>query len=137
MKPRKPEQGAKIILVVGDDQPTLGFVTKSVAKKGRKILSATSGEEALAIIGKHGATVALLLSDVVMPGMNGIELARSVTAKAPETKIILMSGCLQPAVFFANTAKYEKGFIQKPFSRKTLENHVKKALRELSREDPQ
>jgi two-component system cell cycle sensor histidine kinase/response regulator CckA len=135
MEPRKPEQSARIVLVVGDDQPTLGFVTESVAKMGQKVLSATSGEEAMAIIAKHGATVDLLLSDVVMPGMNGIELAKAVTANAPETKIILMSGCMQPAIFFAHPAKYATGFIQKPFSGKTLKNHIKKALRELRQEN--
>lgn len=127
------KQNGKIVLVVDDDQHTLSFVSKRVAQMGQKVFSAASGEEAMELIHNQGVEVDLLLSDVVMPGMDGIKLAKTLVANSPETKIIFMSGCIKPALS-SESAKYERGFIQKPFSGKTLAIHVKKALDELSQE---
>ena len=137
MKSKMAKQSTRIVLVVDDDQPTLSFVTECIAQMGHKVFSAASGEEAMEIIHNQGVEVDLLLSDVVMPGMNGIELAQTLVANAPETKIIFMSGYMQPALSLTITAKYERGFIQKPFSGKTLTNHVKKALTELGQDTSQ
>lgn len=127
-------QNRKIILVVDDDQHILSFVTECLAEMGQKVFSAASGEEAVKIINSQERGMDLLLSDVVMPGMDGIELAKALTGYTPTAKIIFMSGFMQPALPSGNTAKYGRGFIQKPFSKKTLLNHVKKALTELPQE---
>ena len=137
MKLQMNQQHHKTILVVADDPRTRIFVTECIARMGQKVVSATSGEEAMKIINNQEVEINLLLSDVAMPGLNGIELAKSIVKKTPSTKVIFMSGCLQPAVSFAETAKYKNGFIQKPFSRKTLASHVKKALIELSKDTTQ
>lgn len=125
-------QKNKIILVVDDNLDILSFVTDCIAKMGQEVISAANGEEAVEIIKNHKVGVDLLISDIVMPGMNGIELANELTTNAPAAKIIFMSGYMKPASPFSNTTKYEKGFIQKPFSRKTLKNHIKKALNEFA-----
>lgn len=122
----------KIILVVDDDQNTLFFVVEKLRPLGQKVLAATNGSEALAMIRDQGGKLDLLLSDVEMPEMNGLELAEAMASEAPDAKIILMSGCIKPALKATNFASYEKGFIQKPFSGKTLVNHVQKALTELN-----
>ena len=137
MESQTEKHNSKIVLVVDDDPHTLSFVTECIAQMGQKVLSAASGEEALAIIHNQDVQVSLLLSDVVMPGLNGIELARSMVTKAPSTKIIFMSGFMQPTSSSPNSARYESGFIQKPFSRKTLATHVKKALTELGQDTSQ
>lgn len=137
MKLHLDHQNHKTILVVADDPRTRSFVTECITKMGQQVVAATSGEEALKIIHNQEVEVNLLLSDVTMPGLNGIELAKSIVAKTPSTKVIFMSGCMQPAVSFTETAKYENGFILKPFSRKTLASHVKKALLELSQDTTQ
>lgn len=123
--------GRKIILVVDDDQNTRLFVEEKLKPLGQKVLAAANGSEALVIIRDQRGKLDLLLSDVEMPGMNGIELAEAMTSEAPHAKIILMSGCIKPALKVSNFASYKKGFIQKPFSGKTLVSHIKKALIEL------
>lgn len=128
MSPSRP----KIILVVDDDRNTRIFVQEKLKTLGQKVIAATNGSEALAIIKDRGGKLDLLLSDVEMPEMNGIELAEALVNEAPAAKVILMSGCLKPSPKTANRASYEKGFIQKPFSGKTLVSHVKRALTELT-----
>ena len=120
----------KTILIVDDDQDTLKFVAEKISKLGPTVYTATCGAEALKLIEEQIDGLDLLLSDVMMPGMSGIELAESLAVKTPETKVILMSGCLQPTPAFNNAAEYEQGFIRKPFSGKTLNNHVRRALSE-------
>ena len=122
----------KIILIVDDDQNTRIFVEEKLRPLGQKVIAAANGSEALALVRDHGGQLDILLSDVEMPIMNGLELAEVITSEAPNVKIILMSGCIKPALKTTNFASYEKGFIQKPFSGKTLVCHVKKALTELN-----
>ena len=126
-----PSLSNRTILVVDDDKDTREFVAEKISKMGPTVYTASCGSEAIKLLEDQIDSVDLLLSDVVMPGMTGIELAESLANKAPGTKVILMSGFMQPSLTFGNAAKYEKGFIRKPFSGKTLANHVKKALDEL------
>ena len=134
---RYQQSNNKTILVVADDPHTRSFVMECIADMGQEAVSATSGEEAMKIIHNQEMEINLLLSDVAMPGINGIELAKTIFEKTPSTKVIFMSSCLQPASYFTKNAKYENGFIQKPFSRKTLATHVKKALIELRKDTTQ
>jgi len=129
--------GRKIILIVDDDQNTRIFVEEQLKPLGQKVLAATNGSEALAMIRDRGGKLDLLLSDVEMPEMNGIELAEAMASEAPDAKVILMSGYIKPSLKNTNYASYKKGFIQKPFSGRTLVSHVKKALIELTDESIQ
>ncbi|MDT8334534.1 MAG: response regulator [Desulfurivibrionaceae bacterium] len=121
----------KTIMVVDDDRHTLLFVTECLKQMGQEVYSAANGEEALELIRNPDVKIDLLLSDVVMHGMNGIELAQRLTATAPATKIIFMSGYMKPAIPAQNSARDERGFLQKPFSGRTLMNQVKQALAEI------
>lgn len=127
MAPNSP----KIIMVVDDDRFIRAFVQDRITSMGHRVYSAADGSEALKMVRDLGLEVNLLISDVLMPGMNGLELAKMMLAAAPDAKIIFMSGCVQPALISANSAKYKGGFIRKPFSGKTLVDHVKKAVDEL------
>jgi two-component system cell cycle sensor histidine kinase/response regulator CckA len=120
----------RTILVVDDDKDTLEFIAEQISKMGQTVYTASCGQEAIKLLDNQIDSLDLMLSDVVMPGMSGIELAESLADKEPGVKVILMSGCLRPSFTFGNAAKDEKGFIRKPFSGKTLTNHVKKALDE-------
>jgi len=121
----------KTILVVDDDDFVLDVVEAHVDQLGHKILLASNGHEALEISRSHKGKVDLLLTDVVMPNMNGLELAETLVADRPDIKVIFMSGCLQPSIDPNNTPSFENGFVRKPFSGKTLLTHIKKALNEL------
>ena len=121
----------RTILVVDDDKDIREFIAEHISKMGQTVYTASCGSEAMTLLEDQIDCLDLLLSDVVMPGMSGVELAESLADKKPGAKVILMSGFLQPSPDFGNAAKYEKGFIRKPFSGKTLVNHVKRALDEL------
>src|SRR5262245_38317969 len=86
--PRNP-----IRVLVVDDQPLLlGLYTQILRKKGYAIATATDGAEALRIARTYSEPIDLLLSDVEMPGMSGIELAKLIVAERPETRVLLISG---------------------------------------------
>ena len=120
----------RTILVVDDDKDIREFIAEQISRMGQTVYTASSGSEAMKLIEEKIGSLDLLLSDVVMPGMSGVELAESLADKESGAKVILMSGFLQPSPTFSNAAKYEQGFIRKPFSGKTLVNHVKRALDE-------
>ncbi|MCK4838043.1 MAG: response regulator, partial [Desulfobulbaceae bacterium] len=121
----------KTVLVVDDEVAVLEVVEAFVEQLGYNILLASSGHEALKASREYAGKVDLLLTDVIMPNMNGLELAETMVTDNPDVKVIFMSGCLQPAIDSRNTPRFENGFVKKPFSGKTLLTHVKKALNEM------
>ena len=126
------ENKNKTILVVDDEASMLIIVESFIQQLGHKILLASRGHEALKVVREHDGKLDLLLTDVIMPNMNGLELAKTVVTDNPDVKVIFMSSCLQPAIDSKNTPCFKKGFVQKPFSRKTLTTHIKKALNEMN-----
>jgi len=120
------ESKNKTILVVDDDAIVLDIVEAFVEQQGHKVLCAQCGHEALKLANEHNGKLDLLLTDVIMPNMNGMDLAKTMVRNNPDLKVIFMSGCLQPAIDSPNA------FIQKPFSHKTLTNHIKKAFSEMN-----
>ena len=126
-----PKNKDKTILVVDDEPFVLDVVEAFIEQLGHKVLLASSGHEALEVAREYDGKVDLLLTDVMMPKMNGLELAKTVVTDNPDVKVIFMSGCLQPAIDSQNTPCFENGFVKKPFSSKTLITHIKKALNEM------
>ena len=126
------ENRYKTIMVVDDEALILEIVEAFIEQLGHKVLLASSGHEALKVAREHDSKVDLLLTDVIMPNMNGLELAEAMVADSPDVKIIFMSGCLQPAIEARNTPRFENGFVKKPFSSNTLITHIKKALNEIN-----
>ena len=121
----------RTIMVVDDDEITLEFIVDHLKDMGQKVIFATDGSEALKIIKKRKNKPDLLLSDIALPGLNGVELAHSMFHESPDTKIILMSGIMQPALKTGTKDGPDQGFLKKPFCGKTLTSHIRKALEEL------
>jgi len=122
--PDQPLYGAETVLVV-EDQPQIRQLTCSILKEfGYQILEASSGEEALRLAEAHAGPLHLLLTDVIMPGMNGLELAaRWKTIR--RTPILFMSGYSD-----RTEAVHDSGvaYIQKPFTPNTLARKVREVL---------
>lgn len=111
------------VLVVDDEPLVLEVVERALARSGYDVLAAQSASEALEIV-KTKRPIHLVLSDVVMPGMSGPELLKSVKQLSPSTAAVLMSGyvCSGPIDMAVP-------FVHKPFSLPALVSTVARALR--------
>ncbi len=123
-----PERGDETILLVEDDPGILGITQQMLEDCGYRVLAADSPEMALSMAPKDAAGIDLLLTDVVMPGMNGRELWDHLVTQAPQIKCLYMSG--YPTDVIVQHGVLEEGvhFIQKPFSLDGLATKVRMAL---------
>jgi len=121
------------ILLVEDDPAILRLTQTLLERHGYTVLGANSGHEAIRLAEEHGCKINLLLTDVIMPEMNGRQVADAVSALCPLIKTLFMSG--YPASVISRHRVLDEGinFIQKPFSLRDLVEAVKKTL---SQEDP-
>ncbi len=103
------------ILLVDDDSGVRGFAAASLKISGYRLFLAASGEEALRIFESHAPEIDLVLSDVVMPGMFGDQLALRIQEIKPGIKIILMSGNDPGALETEFPLEHGVNFLQKPF----------------------
>ena len=113
------------ILLVEDDAIVRRVVLAILKNGGFNVLEASTAEEALQIDFAHAGEIHLLLSDVMMAGKSGPELAKQIKAHRPEMRVILMSGYPDGAMLLLN---YGWHFIQKPFLPKMLLNRVDHVL---------
>lgn len=129
-EPRKHRAGEEIVLLVEDDQSVRDIATLLLLKMGYTVLAASGGEEALALVRDHPKHIDILLTDIVMPGMNGYDVARSVRALLPGLPIVFMSGYTEDAI---QTPDVEEGgirFVEKPVSRDALARVIREAIEE-------
>jgi signal transduction histidine kinase/ActR/RegA family two-component response regulator len=89
---REIEGGSKTILLVEDEKELLAMLRLSLEEKGYRVLSATNGSDAIAIVDKIGHRIDLLLSDIGLPGIDGVRVYEHVKAAAPNIKPLFMSG---------------------------------------------
>jgi two-component system, cell cycle sensor histidine kinase and response regulator CckA len=122
------------ILVVEDEPSLRKLACKILKESGYKVLEAEDGTKALEVAGKFDSEIHLLLTDVVMRGMNGRELADNLSPKRPGMKVLYMSGYTDGAV--ATHGVLESGIVilRKPFSRAQLLQHVGEVLSQLTGE---
>src|SRR5439155_259087 len=109
-------QGSETILVVEDEDDVREVVCRTLRINGYTVLQARHGSEALAIADRQTEPIHLLLTDVVMPRMNGRELAEQLVPRRPEMKVLYMSGYADDLVLHHRTSDQDAEFLQKPFS---------------------
>ena len=120
--------GQDTILLVEDEEAVRSFAARALRMRGYNVLEAPGGEEALEIVRNHKSTIHLLITDVVMPNMDGPTLVRAVRRLRPEMQIVFMSGYAEEA-FRRNDEKAEDlHFLPKPFGLKQLAAKVKEVL---------
>jgi hypothetical protein len=117
-----------VILVVDDDPGVREVAARVLERAGYRVLQAGEGDEALEIARAHAGPLHLLLTDVVMPGMNGRELGQRMSQERPETRLMYMSAYTEDEVILRGVSVAEVGFLAKPFSLDGLESAVKSAL---------
>jgi PAS domain S-box-containing protein len=126
-KPRKAA-AAETILVVEDEPAVRGLTKETLQQLGYTILEASDGYDALQVIERHAGEIHLVLTDVIMPLMNGRELAARLEVLRPGTKVIYMSGYTDDVLAFHGLSQPAVDFIQKPFTRSGLAEKVETAL---------
>ena len=114
------------ILVVDDEPAICSLIRNALAPQGYTILLANNGRDALQLCTNHKGPIQLLLTDLLMPGMNGLELAVKVQALRPQTRVLYLSESSLVAGGFANEPHLT--FLPKPFSLGALLNTVRKLL---------
>jgi CheY-like chemotaxis protein len=120
--------GPAVVLVVEDEASVLRLVRRVLEGEGLVVLSAQDAEEALLLTSQHGGVIDLLLTDVVMPGLNGLELAQRVMAERPQLRVLFMSGYADHAVVQRDIIDAGRPFLQKPFAPDRLLARVKEVL---------
>jgi signal transduction histidine kinase/ActR/RegA family two-component response regulator len=122
-------RGHETILLVDDNDTARDFICETLEYCGYKLLTANSGSEAVKVMHQTDYTIDLLLTDVIMPSMNGQELAEIAKKIHPEITIIFMSGYDElPANHEMKTMSTAKNFLKKPMSIDTLSSKVREAL---------
>ncbi len=120
--------GTETILVVEDEMSVRKLAAEFLGSNGYRVLEAQDGAEALQVCEEHRAPIHLLLTDVVMPGMSGRELAVRLVGARPEMKVIYVSGYTDDAIVQHGVREEGTVFLQKPFSLDALARTVREAL---------
>ena len=124
----RADHGQETILLVEDETNLRRLARQYLETQGYKILEAEDGAAALQIVdGYHGA-IDLLLTDVIMPGMNGRELATNIAKLLPDVRVLYMSGYTENAIGHDGTLDAGINLLQKPFSLPALKDRVREVL---------
>jgi PAS domain S-box-containing protein len=120
--------GTESILLVEDDPTTRTVIARILNKLGYDVFLAENGAEAIDIVQSREGPLDLLLTDVVMPGMNGPDLAKKLSAQRPELKIAFMSGYTNDYIGRNGVLESDTLFLQKPLSFTQLASSIRAAL---------
>ena len=116
------------VLVTDGEAGLRKFLSKELAERGVHVVSASSGEEAIEMLIDEYLPVQLILTDVIMSGMSGGELAQRVTAIRPKARVLYMSGYNDDAIVRHGVSDEKADFLQKPFTLDGLTKRVRKIL---------
>ncbi|HEY1838284.1 MAG TPA: ATP-binding protein [Rhizomicrobium sp.] len=120
--------GQDTILLVEDEAPVRSFAARALTMRGYSVLEAPGGEEALEIVRNHTGTIHLVVTDVMMPGMDGPTMVRAVRRLRPEVQVIFMSGYAEEVFRKNDENASDLHFLPKPFGIKQLAAKVKDVL---------
>src|ERR1035441_4551653 len=123
-----PLRGKETVLIVEDQQAVRGLARKMLQERGYHVLEASDGREARSIVRRHSGEIDLLLTDVVMPGMDGRTLSEQLRELRPNLKVILMSGHSEDVITERGVLASGLMYIQKPFTPDGLAVKVREAL---------
>jgi signal transduction histidine kinase/CheY-like chemotaxis protein len=128
-EPRRPNaRRSETVLVVEDQDEVRGLAIRVLRTYGYSVLEAADGATALELVKSHAGPIHLLLTDVVLPGMNGRELAESVRTLLPGTKVLYTSGYTRDVIAHRGVLGSDVAYIAKPYSPAGLAAKVAEAL---------
>ena len=127
-EPKVAARGNETLLLVEDEQAVRRPTVEFLRLQGYKVLEAKDGIDALSQAREYAQKIDLLVSDVVMPGMSGGELARQLVALRPSLKFLFVSGYAGKTALDHKVVDLETNFLQKPYSLKQLSLKIRNAL---------
>jgi len=119
---------SETVLLVEDDEAVRAVARRALERYGYQVLTAPGGEEALRLAESHEGEVHLLLTDIMMPGMNGVEVAGRVLRVRPGIRIVYMSGYADQDLVGQGLLQPGTHFLQKPFTPQELGTRVREIL---------
>jgi PAS domain S-box-containing protein len=123
-----PGKGTEVVLVVEDEDAVRNLICGILKRNGYTVLRARNGGEALLACEEHAGKIDLMISDITMPGMTGIELAQRLSTVRPEMKVLLMSGYAETAILHQQVVTPDVPFLEKPFVPQALARKVREVL---------
>lgn len=121
-------RGHETVLLVEDEDEVRNLASRVLLQSGYTLLEARNGEEALLMCELHEGSIHLLVTDVVMPGMNGRELSERLVPLQPQVKVIYISGYTDDVVVHHGVSETNSAFLQKPFEPEVLARKVREVL---------
>lgn len=128
LRPTAPRGGSESVLVVEDEEAVRKLAKRILESAGYRVFTAASGVEALAFAESHQGPIDLVLTDVVMPGMSGRQVASRLLAIRPASKVLYMSGYTDNAIVHHGVLDDGTNFIGKPFTAVDLTRKVREVL---------
>ncbi|MBI2901442.1 MAG: response regulator, partial [Planctomycetes bacterium] len=126
--PMRPRPGAETVLLVEDDPSVRSLVSLGLREEGYRVLEVEGPHLAIGVLERHAGPIHLLLSDVIMPGMTGPELAEKLLQLRPDLKVLFMSGYTGSAFVRVGATKPVDVKLRKPFAREDLLRVVREVL---------
>jgi CheY-like chemotaxis protein len=125
---RPQEKASGAVLVVEDAEDLREVIDRILTRNGYSVISAANGPEAIEAVRQHQGQIDLLITDVVMPLMQGKEVAKRILAMRPNVRVLYISGYAQPMLGATGTLDEGVLLLEKPFTESTLMAKVKQAL---------
>jgi two-component system cell cycle sensor histidine kinase/response regulator CckA len=126
--PARAAGGTETVLLAEDEAPVRAVARQVLERHGYTVLEAPSAEAALDIAARYSGTIHLLLTDVIMPGLNGRDLATRLADLRPDTRVIFMSGYTDDAVTRHGVLEPGSAYVQKPFTPDAIARKVREVL---------
>jgi len=120
--------GTETILLVEDEESVRQLVRDTLESNGYRVVEAENGEAGLQAAAAHSGNIDIVITDVVMPGMGGREMAQQLAKVRPETKVLYLSGYTEDAILNEGTIERGTAFLQKPFTLQSLSRKVREVL---------
>jgi len=121
-------RGTETVMVVEDEDSLRTLMTRTLQARGYNVVSASDGDQATAVDARVAGEIDLLLSDVVMPGLSGPDLAQRLVRRRPRMKVLYVSGFAHNMTTASGTTSRHTGFLQKPFTPDVLASKVREML---------
>jgi PAS domain S-box-containing protein len=120
--------GSETVLLVEDEESVRELVRETLKTRGYTVIEASDGIAGMRVSEEYQGNIEILITDVVMPGMSGRELAKRVAAARPNIRVLYLSGYTEDAIIHEGALEPGTGFLQKPFTLQVLARKVREVL---------